>query len=70
MLDRNRLLGEYIDLNYVQALVDRHRSGIEDATDRLWRLLNLQLWGDIFLLGKRDEHWDGLLHSPAEQVLV
>ncbi len=34
-------------------LIFRHRNGIEDATDRLWRLLNLQLWGDQFLAGKR-----------------
>jgi hypothetical protein len=28
-------------------------------------LLNLQLWGDLFLRGRRDEHWEGLLHAPA-----
>jgi asparagine synthase (glutamine-hydrolysing) len=39
----------------VNALIDRHRSGREDATDRIWRLLNLQLWGDLFLTGRREQ---------------
>ena len=43
-----------LDLREVDALIDRHRSGLEDATDRIWRLLNLQLWGDLFLTGRRD----------------
>ncbi|HEY1947243.1 MAG TPA: asparagine synthase (glutamine-hydrolyzing) [Bryobacteraceae bacterium] len=70
LLDRNRMLGEYVDLSYVETLLQKQRNGIEDATDRIWRLLNLQLWGDIFLRGKQDEHWDGLLHNPTAQVLV
>jgi asparagine synthase (glutamine-hydrolysing) len=70
LLDRKRFLAEYIDLDYVQSLVGRHRSRTEDATDRLWRLLNLQLWGDLFLTGRHDDHWDGLLHAPAAQVTV
>ncbi|HMF78873.1 MAG TPA: asparagine synthase (glutamine-hydrolyzing) [Bryobacteraceae bacterium] len=70
LLDRDRMLGEYVDLGYVETLIQKQRSGAEDATDRIWRLLNLQLWGDIFLRGKRDEHWDGLLHNPAAQVVV
>jgi asparagine synthase (glutamine-hydrolysing) len=70
LLDRNRMLGEYVDLSYVETLLQKQRNGVEDATDRIWRLLNLQLWGDIFLRGKRDEHWGGLLHNPTAQVLV
>jgi hypothetical protein len=38
----------------VNALIDRHRSGFEDSTDRIWRLLNLQLWGDLFLTGRNN----------------
>jgi asparagine synthase (glutamine-hydrolysing) len=44
-------------------LLERQRSGKEDATDRIWRLLNLQLWGDIYITGRRDRH-EGLL-APA-----
>ena len=64
LLDRKRILADYVDLRFVQDLVDRQRSRTEDATDRLWRLLNLQLWGDLFLAGGREEHWEGLLHAP------
>jgi asparagine synthase (glutamine-hydrolysing) len=65
LMDRDGLLAEYVDLGYVEKLIERQRSGVEDATDRLWRLLNLQLWGDLFLRGRRDEHWEGLLRAPA-----
>jgi asparagine synthase (glutamine-hydrolysing) len=38
-------------------LIGRHRSGAEDATDKLWRLLNLELWGGLFFgeRGAREE---------------
>ena len=49
------LLAAHLDLRQVNALIDRHRSGQEDATDRIWRLLNLQLWGDLFLTGRREQ---------------
>jgi asparagine synthase (glutamine-hydrolysing) len=65
LTDREGLLAEYVDLAYVEKLIERQRGGVEDCTDRLWRLLNLQLWGDLFLRGRRQEHWDGLLHAPA-----
>jgi asparagine synthase (glutamine-hydrolysing) len=71
LLDRKGLLSEYVDLGYVDSLIQRHRNQSEDATDRLWRLLNLQLWGDLFILGKREARWEGLLHTPtAANVLV
>jgi asparagine synthase (glutamine-hydrolysing) len=70
LLDRGRMLGDYMDLGYVEALIRKQRNGREDVTDRLWRLLNLQLWGDIFLRGKHYEDMDSLLHSPVTQVLV
>jgi asparagine synthase (glutamine-hydrolysing) len=64
------LLASLLDMREVGALIDRHRSGFEDATDRIWRLLNLQLWGDLFLTGRRDRWWNGvnsreLVSSPA-----
>jgi asparagine synthase (glutamine-hydrolysing) len=58
---RGGLLANYIDPAGLDTLLDRQRSGLEDATDRIWRLLTLQLWGDIFLTGKRDERWEGLM---------
>jgi asparagine synthase (glutamine-hydrolysing) len=62
---RDGLLAAYIDSTVLDRLLDRHRSGQEDATDRIWRLLNLQIWGDLFLTGKRDERWDGLMARSA-----
>ncbi|MEQ1885799.1 MAG: asparagine synthase (glutamine-hydrolyzing) [Bryobacteraceae bacterium] len=50
MLTQSRgLVGEYLQAQAVRELVDRHRAGLEDGTDRLWRLINLELWGRVFL---------------------
>jgi asparagine synthase (glutamine-hydrolysing) len=48
------LLAAHLDMREVAALIDRHRAGREDATGRIWRLMNLQLWGDLFLTGRRE----------------
>jgi asparagine synthase (glutamine-hydrolysing) len=53
--DPNRLLAAHLDGREIDRLIERHQSGQEDCTDRLWNLLNLQIWGDLFLLGKQDE---------------
>jgi asparagine synthase (glutamine-hydrolysing) len=58
---RNGVLSDYLDRSQLDSLIDRHRSGLEDSTDRIWRLLNLQIWGDLFLTGNRDLWSDGLL---------
>jgi asparagine synthase (glutamine-hydrolysing) len=55
----------YLNLREVEALIERHRSGFEDATDRIWRLINLQLWGDLFLTGRRERWWNGISVSDA-----
>jgi asparagine synthase (glutamine-hydrolysing) len=55
---RDGLLAAYLDPREVEALIHRHRSGREDATDRIWRLANLQLWGDLFLTGRREPLWN------------
>ena len=52
LTDRDGLLAPYIDFTYLKDLLARHQSGREDATDRIWRLLNLQLWGKMFILQK------------------
>jgi len=58
---RDGLLAQYIDGGQLSALLDRQRQGREDATDRIWRLLTLQVWGDLWLTGKREERWEGLI---------
>src|SRR5438445_3301489 len=46
---KDGLLASYVDGHALDALLTRQMSGQEDATDRIWRLLNLQLWGVLFL---------------------
>jgi asparagine synthase (glutamine-hydrolysing) len=50
--DRDGLLAPYLNFTYLDDLLARHKAGREDATDRIWRLLNLQLWGNIFITSK------------------
>lgn len=76
LLDRKKLLADYVDLGFVQTLIERQQSGVEDCTDRLWRLLNLQVWGDVFLNGaygasrSHDGRLEGLLETPMMQSAV
>jgi asparagine synthase (glutamine-hydrolysing) len=64
--DPNGFAAQYVSLEELKPLIARHMSNQEDATDRLWRLLNLQLWGDLFITGRRDKWWDGILtREPA-----
>jgi asparagine synthase (glutamine-hydrolysing) len=41
-------LSRWVHREEVAALIGKHRTGFHDATDRLWRLLNLELWGGMF----------------------
>lgn len=49
---KDGFVASLLDIEAVNTLLDRHVSGIEDATDRIWRLINLEVWGDVFLSGK------------------
>jgi asparagine synthase (glutamine-hydrolysing) len=49
LMERTGFLASVVDLEVVQQLISRHLSNQEDATDRLWRLMNLQLWGEVFI---------------------
>jgi hypothetical protein len=55
-----------VDTRALEALLDRHQRGLEDATDRIWRLWNLQIWGDIFLTGRCPEPWERLAAPVAQ----
>jgi asparagine synthase (glutamine-hydrolysing) len=66
--DRKGFLGSIVDAEALEGLIERHRARHEDATDRLWRLLNLQVWGDLFLTGRRERWWDGILTGSLESV--
>jgi asparagine synthase (glutamine-hydrolysing) len=68
--DPDGLLASYLDMACLNELLDKHERGIHDATDRIWRLLNLQVWGDMFLTGRREQFWEGLMKAPAGSVQV
>jgi asparagine synthase (glutamine-hydrolysing) len=51
---RDSFLASILDVGQIERLLINDRKGVEDGTDRIWRLLNLQLWGDIFLKGKSE----------------
>ncbi|MFN7939220.1 MAG: asparagine synthase (glutamine-hydrolyzing) [Bryobacteraceae bacterium] len=63
--EKDSLLSELLDRKALDQLLARHASGAEDATDRIWRLLNLQLWGDVYFSGRREARWEGFLSAPA-----
>jgi asparagine synthase (glutamine-hydrolysing) len=70
LLEKESLLGEYLDVKELRSLIARHRSGSEDATDRIWNLLNLQIWGDTFLNGNRGRWSEGIFPAVKAQVAV
>jgi asparagine synthase (glutamine-hydrolysing) len=62
---KDSFAAEYLDRVELGALIARHRSGSEDATDRIWRLLNLEIWADLFITGRRERWWDGIMPAVA-----
>ena len=68
LLAPDSVLAECCNMDRVRELIDHHRSGREDATDRIWRLLNLQLWGRIFLSGEREEVLSSWAAQGAQPV--
>jgi len=63
--DRDGFLASITDRATLRALLDRHRRGEVDSTDRIWRLLNFQIWGDLFLTGRGTERWESILGAPV-----
>jgi hypothetical protein len=64
MISRNGFLASVVDVKAAETVLQRHRSGQLDATDRLWRLLNLHLWGEMQIAGRRTPE-DALLGAAA-----
>jgi asparagine synthase (glutamine-hydrolysing) len=48
-------LSNHVDARVLSPLIERHERGQIDATDRIWRLLNLEIWSDVFLNGRAPE---------------
>jgi asparagine synthase (glutamine-hydrolysing) len=56
LLEPAGLLASCCDMDTVGRLIGDHRAGSHDYTDRIWSLLNLQIWGDTFITG-RAQRW-------------
>jgi asparagine synthase (glutamine-hydrolysing) len=65
---KDGLLAEYVNSEAVDDLIERQVSRREDATDRIWRLLNLQIWGDVFITGARDRILQDPLMCAASET--
>jgi len=66
LLDADGWLAAYVNRRELELLLTRHRQGREDASERIWRLLNLQLWAAIFLTRTLSPPWDlGRTCAPA-----
>lgn len=67
--DPEGILAAYVRREALEDIIQSHRSGHQDCTDRLWRLLNLQVWGDLYLTGRstRDHQ---LLGMPTAAGVV
>jgi asparagine synthase (glutamine-hydrolysing) len=63
------IVSEYIRPEAVQSLIQKQTEGVEDATDRIWRLLNLQIWGKIFLEGDRNARFGELMGQSAMHAI-
>ncbi len=68
--DPDGLLAAYVNFEYLDNLLAKHDRGQHDATDRIWRLLNLQVWGDMYLTGRREQFWEGLMPVATNSVQV
>jgi len=68
--DPDGLLAGCVDMAYLNDLLDKHDRRVLDATDRIWNLLNLQVWGDMFLTGRREQFWDSLMPATVSRVQV
>ena len=65
---KGSVLDDVVDRRALQGLIARHKENREDATDRLWRLLNLHLWGEIFLHGRRELCFEPLLEAAPARI--
>jgi asparagine synthase (glutamine-hydrolysing) len=66
--DPKGLLAAYLDVGRLEELLAQQSRGSHDATDRIWRLLNLQVWGDLFITGRSSRWQEGILGTPHAAV--
>ena len=61
--DRKGFLADYLDLSVVDTLIEQQLANRQDATDRIWRLINLQVWADMCLTGNQDRWSEGIMNQ-------
>ena len=62
LLDPRSVQRGFFKTSAVEQLISEHRAGYRDHYDRIWRLLNLELWQRIYVDG---EIPDRLTVEPA-----
>jgi asparagine synthase (glutamine-hydrolysing) len=67
LLEPAGLLASCCDLGVIRNLIGDHVAGSYDYTDRIWSLLNLQIWGDTFITGRRERWTDPVVLSAGAQ---
>jgi asparagine synthase (glutamine-hydrolysing) len=55
LVSKDAFIAAYVNSDAVRQLLERHQAGLEDGTDRIWRLLNLELWGNLFFGGDKEQ---------------
>ena len=53
------------DPEYVRGMVERHQSGAEDHTERLWALVNFEMWQRRFFDGEDSRAGSEVLEEVA-----
>jgi asparagine synthase (glutamine-hydrolysing) len=65
LLEKDGLLAAYVNQEELSSLLGSHCRGEHDRTDCLWRLLNFQIWGDLFFTGRASRWSDGVFPASA-----
>jgi asparagine synthase (glutamine-hydrolysing) len=63
VLNPSGFVASLMDRGTVEQLVERHLNHQEDATDRVWRLLNLELWASRFIAGANEQRLSGIFQT-------
>ena len=67
--DKNGILASLVRRAALDRIIEDHRAGRHHCTDRLWRLLNLQIWGDLFITGRRSRESEILAGTVTAAAL-
>jgi len=56
-----------LNTEFVQKVLEEHRHGARDHTERLWNLINFELWARIFIDGESPNDLRQQLHAATQQ---